>query len=75
VTKFDSSGGFIWARTWGGSGGFYGYKPAVDGSGNIYVTGGFGDTVDFDPGPGIDIHISNGIGDVYLSKFPPDGNW
>jgi hypothetical protein len=33
------------------------------------------DEVDFDPGPGIDNHISNGGIDAFLSKIPPDGNW
>jgi len=35
------------------------------------VTGEFSGTVDFDPGPGIDIHTSNGDFDVFLSKFTP----
>jgi hypothetical protein len=39
------------------------------------VTGNFYGTVDFDPGWGIDNHTSNGDDDVFLSKFPPDGNW
>jgi hypothetical protein len=75
LTKFDSSGNFIWARTWGGTQGDAGYRAAVDGSGNVYVTGSFVGTADFDPGPGIDNHVSNGYGDAFLSKFPPDGNW
>jgi hypothetical protein len=75
LTKFDSSGNFIWARTWGGTGDDEGHSAAVDGSGNAYVTGLFMDDVDFDPGPGIDYHVSNGYYDIFLSKFPPDGSW
>jgi len=39
----------------------------------IYVTGSFLDTVDFDPGPGIDNQTSNGIFDCFLSKFDTSG--
>jgi len=75
LSKFDSGGDFQWARTWGGVDSDDGYRVATDGSGNIYVTGGFNGTVDFDPGDGTDEHISYGNYDVFLSKFPPDGNW
>jgi len=75
LSKFDSSGASKWARTWGGSDYDYGHGVAVDGSGNVYVTGEFNGTVDFDPGSGVDNHTSNGNCDVFLSKFQPDGNW
>ncbi|MCK4721614.1 SBBP repeat-containing protein [bacterium] len=86
LTKFDSYGTFQWARTWGGPDYWdnlnnmdkdldKGSGVAVDGSGNVYVTGSFAGTVDFDPGPGIDKHSFNGSHDAFLSKFPPDGNW
>ena len=75
LNKFDSSGAFNWARTWGGSEWDDGHGVAVEGSGNVYVTGYFQWTVDFDTGSGVDSHTSNGNGDVFLSKFPPDGNW
>jgi hypothetical protein len=64
-----------WARTWGGSDSDEGYSVAIDGSGNVYVTGEFEDTVDFDPGAGVDSHASNGMWDVFLSKFDPNGNF
>ncbi len=76
VSKFDSSGTFQWARVWGGSGNDRGYGVAVDGSGDIYVTGSFfGGTVDFDPGSGTDNHTSNGLADVFLSKFDSSGDF
>jgi hypothetical protein len=49
-----------WARTWGGIGGEYVTRVAVDASGDIYVTGRFNDIVDFDPGEYEEIHVSNG---------------
>jgi hypothetical protein len=72
LSKFDSSGNFIWARTWGVGNG---YGVVVDGSGNAYVTGWFYDTVDFDPGSEIDNHTSNGINDIFLSKCDSSGNY
>jgi len=74
LSKFDSFGNFIWARTWGGSGYDEGRGVVVDGSGNVYVTGQFLGAVDFDPSGG-DPHTSNGEGDVFLSKFDSSGDF
>ncbi len=74
LSKFDSSGNFEWARTWGGIRWDQGNGVAIDGSGNVYVTGYFSETVDFDPGGG-DPHTSNGSNDVFLSKFDSSGNF
>jgi hypothetical protein len=76
LSKFASSGTFVWARTWGGSSYDYGFSVDVDGSGNAYVTGYFNDVVDFNPDPtAVDLHSSNGDADIFLSKFKPDGSW
>ena len=75
LSKFDSTGTFLWAKTWGGTIEDEGWDVAVDGLNNVYVTGFFGSTVDFDPGSGEDNHTSNGYNDVFLSKFLPDGSW
>jgi len=66
---------FGWARTWGGSSGDKGSAITLDTLGNIYVAGSFGNSVDFDPGTGTDIHTSNGGYDVFLCKYNPDGNF
>ena len=76
LVKFASSGAFEWARTWGeGYGQEEGRGIAVDSAGNVFVTGNYGYTVDFHPGPGTEFHTSNGLQDAYLVKFAPDGNW
>jgi hypothetical protein len=75
LSKLDSNGNFVWARTWGGADFDDARSVAIDASGNAYVTGDFYDTVDFDPGSGVDNHTSSGGFDVFLSRFPPDGNW
>jgi len=75
VSKLDSSGNFLWARTWGGGGRDQGYGVAVDGAGNVLVTGSFSGAVDFDPGSGVDKRKSNSDSDVFLSKFDSSGNF
>jgi hypothetical protein len=75
LSSFDADGNFLWARTWGGTGMDVADSVASDLSDNVYVFGRFQDTVDFDPGPGIDNHTSNGDRDFYLSKFDSTGNF
>ena len=64
-----------WTRTWGGSLNDAVHNVVLDGSGNVYVEGQFGGTVDFDPGSSVDPHTSNGGQDVFLSKFDASGNF
>ena len=52
VVKLDSAGNYLWAERFGGSGYDQSYAAAVDASGNVFITGGFQGTVDFDPGGG-----------------------
>ena len=75
LSKFDSNGVFQWAHTWDSNGYDSGRGIAVDGSSNVYITGNFYHTIDFDPGPGQDIHSSNGSGDIFLSKFDSNGEF
>ena len=75
LSKFDITPNFIWVRTWGGVGEEEPQCVRTDNSSNIIVSGMFGGTADFDPGDGIDQHISEGDGDVCVSIFDPDGNF
>lgn len=47
----------------------------TDSQGNIYITGDFKGTVDFDPGPNTHLLISAGIYDVFVLKLDPAGNF
>jgi len=75
VSKLDSSGNFVWAKSFGGSSGDRGYSIAVDSSGNVYTTGFFVGTVDFDPGAGTSNLTSAGSYDVFVSKLNSSGNF
>lgn len=74
VLKLDAGGNFVWARSFsGGKAG--GLGVAVDGSGNVYTTGFFATTVDFDPGPVAQPMGSAGLYDAYVSKLDSSGNY
>ena len=74
LSKFDASGNFQWAKTWGGSGADQANGLAVDGAGQVYVAGSFQNTVDFDPGSGTDSRTANGSkADAWLSQFDANG--
>ena len=75
LSKLDSSGNFLGARTWGGADDDLAYSVAIDALGNAYVTGCFMETADFDPGSGADEHTSNGFSDAFLSKLDPSGDF
>jgi len=65
-----------WARTWGGMGDDYAYDIAVDKNGNIYSTGLFQSSVDFNPDPDEqNIHTADGYSDAFLVKYDKYGNF
>lgn len=47
---------------------------AADASGNIYMTGSFTGTADFDPGMGLQLFDAQGAGDAFVARFDPGGN-
>lgn len=75
ISKFDSSGNYLWAKRLGGSGADRGMNIAVDGFGNIYSTGYFNGTVDSDPGDGVVSLASDGSSDIFISKLDTSGNY
>ncbi|MFZ4123643.1 MAG: SBBP repeat-containing protein [Candidatus Planktophila sp.] len=75
VSKLNSSGDFVWVKSFGGNASDYGISIAVDSSGNVYTTGFFQNTVDFDPGVGTANLTSMGAIDVFVSKLDTSGNY
>ena len=70
VTKLNSSGVHQWTTTFGGTSIAFGFGVAVDGSGNVHVTGYFDGTVDFSAG---DV-ASAGDYDAFVTKLNSSGS-
>ena len=76
IAKLDTNGDFVWAKKFGGTEVDEAYKVAVDGNGNVYTTGTFFGTVDFDPGVGTYNLTSAGPGnDIFICKLGANGNF
>lgn len=81
VCKLDKDGHFIWAAQFTGSGSGCGGDNervrgvAVDSNGNVYSTGEFYYTMDFDPGPGTAYLSSSGFSDAFVSKLNSAGTY
>lgn len=69
ILKMDASGNFVWAKSFGGTDDVKGYSITVDASGNVYTTGDFQETADFDPGAGTAYLTSVGDGDIFVQKM------
>lgn len=65
---------FDWAKSVGGSNNDEGKSIAVDATGNVYTTGYFSGTVDFDPGSGTTNLTAIGDQDIFIQKLDSDGN-
>lgn len=74
IAKLTPTGTFELAKNIGGSNNEEGIAIALDVSGNVFITGYFVDTVDFDPGTGTHNLISQGDGDIFILKLDPMGN-
>jgi hypothetical protein len=66
---------FGWARGMGGINLDAGLSIAIGASGNVYTTGAFSDTVDFDPGTGVYNLTSAGGYDIFVSKLDVNGDF
>ena len=69
VSKLDASGNFVWAKAMGGTSNDIAHSIAVDATGNVYTTGNFSNTVDFDPNAGVVNLTASGNTDVFIAKY------
>jgi Secretion system C-terminal sorting domain len=67
--KLDASGNFSWALKFGAGINDQGYASLTAVGGSVYASGFFGQTVDFDPGPGTWNLTSAGANDVFVIKL------
>lgn len=75
IMKMDSEGTFLWAKSLGAADKDIGFSIVTDSFGNIYTSGYFAETVDFDPGQGIATLASNGEDDVFVLKLDSEGDF
>jgi hypothetical protein len=75
LSKFDAAGDWAWTRQVGYGPANNAQAVAVDPAGNVYVSGRFTGTVDFDPGPAVANLTSAGEDDIFVMKFDPDGGY
>ncbi len=75
IAKYDPTGNYIFAKSLAGPEYEYLNKLQTDNTGAIYVSGGFNETIDLDPGPAIANQTSNGQHDIFIAKYSSDGNY
>lgn len=75
VAKYDNNGNFIWANGIGSTGSEAAYSVGTNSNNEVFVTGNFQATVDFDPGPGFQNRIAAGSGDGFLAKYSSAGSF
>jgi hypothetical protein len=83
VVKVNADGSFGWVHRIGGAASEFGYGVATDGSGNVFVSGAFQGTVDFqaDWGGGTDLKTapqvspSIPVSSIFLTKINANGTY
>lgn len=73
LTKYDTSGNFIWAKKFGGIGSDYPFVIATDTNGNIVLAGAFRNAYTTTIGTTI-INTNNNSDNYFVAKFDPNGN-
>lgn len=72
LQKLDPAGNLLWVQPLAA----YIAGVETDDNGDLYLVGFFGDTVDFDPGPGIEnLVVVNGNLDGYIVKWNGNGSF
>lgn len=71
VARYDGNGSFLWSKSIGGQGAT---GITTDNAGNVIAVGHFDGTVDFDPGPGTDMHTGDSEWEPFVWKLDAQGN-
>jgi Beta-propeller repeat/Secretion system C-terminal sorting domain len=74
VLKLDSEGNFIWAKNFGGNALNYVKSIATDANGDVYITGYFFITADFDPGP-LEFNLTSYGDNTFVLKLNQNGDF
>jgi hypothetical protein len=71
ISKLTGSGNFVYAKSFQ-SGDSFGQAITIDSANNVFISGGFHGTVDFDPGPGIS---TMKVGEMFIVKLDKTGDF
>lgn len=77
LAKYTPQGNFNWVKSFSGSSGSFSSGSAISvdtANGDIFFTGYYTGTVDFDPGPNLYSLTSIGNRDIFLSKLDTSGS-
>ncbi len=72
VSKLDNNGDYVWAYQYG-SDEINSTDITIDDANNVFITGFFRNTVDFDFGAGVSNLNGTANGHVFVQKLEPDG--
>lgn len=75
ISRFDTSGTHVWQKLIQGPGRQLPRALTADSSGNVYAVGVFGDSTDFDPGPGSVTLVSWGSRDGFVVSLDSNGDY
>jgi hypothetical protein len=75
VLKLNAAGNFVWAINIGSTNFDLGYDLDLDAAENVYITGIFRGTTDFDPGSQVFNLTGSLNGDVFVLKLDMNGNF
>jgi hypothetical protein len=76
ISQFCVGQTLNWVKTFGGSEYDSATSIVVDGQGNVYTSGYFNETVDFDPGIGVyNLNTPTGSTGVFVQKLDNNGNF
>lgn len=75
IASYDAAGNYQWSKSIGGTQGEEINSLNLDSYGNLLITGSFTDSVDFDPDVGTASLHSNGLRDIFMAKYYPDGKY
>ena len=75
IQKVDSSGNFVWAKSFGGTSSEMANSIVIDAFSMIYIKGYFRETVDFNPGINTNELTASMFGNMFLLKLDSDGEF
>jgi hypothetical protein len=76
LLKLDSSGSFLWTKTFGSIDEDACGGVTVDPSGNVYLNGAFREVADFDPGAGVyNLDCDTNFQEIFVLKLDSAGNF